>query len=205
MDWFMVSYFIFMSSYFIVITLVFISSSLWKLYYCLELQWMMILLFFIIAYSIYKGLFHFLIINLFVSILVVFGFIFISIISTIIGCYGKLGYFPFIVISLLIYNSCSFIFMIYDYLNKTVYFIIVNNIININLLYYGIDYVIILFSLLCYYFIFYYLIVIKVLLFSISYYIIILLLILFSFNIILLSFTYYFIYYSFILSFLSFI
>lgn len=109
---------------------------------------MMIVLFFIIAYSIYKGLFNYCLINLFVSILLLFGFIFICLLSIIIGCYGKLGYFPFIIIQLLIYSSSSFVFIIYDYFNKIILFNVVNTIININLLYYGIDYVIILFNFL---------------------------------------------------------
>lgn len=106
----------------------------------------MIVLFFIIAYSIYSGLFNYLITNLFVSILIIIGFIIICLSSIIMGCYGKLGYFPFIIILLLIYSLSSFVFIIYDYFNKICYFNTFNIIININLLYYGIDYVIMLFN-----------------------------------------------------------
>ncbi len=154
----------------------------------------MIVLFFIIAYSIYRGLFNYLITNLFVSLLLSFGFIFICLWSIIIACYGKLGYFPFIIITLLIYSSSSFVFMIYDYLNKTCYFNALNIIINMNLLYYGLEFIIILFNFPIILFFSLFINSIKHLFFIISFFTLLLILFLITINKLLYSLNYFFYY-----------
>jgi hypothetical protein len=86
-----------------IILLILITSSLWSIYFYLELHWMLLSLLLIIGNSVYRGLLNHLIINSIISIWLTSGIIFYNSLLFIIAVYGKLGYFPFIIILLFIF------------------------------------------------------------------------------------------------------
>ena len=98
-----------------------VSSSLWFIYFYIELQWMLLSLALIIGNSVYKGFFNYYFINNIISIWIVIGLLFNNSICFIIGSYGKLGFFPFIILYCIIYNCGSYFFIIFDYINKWTY------------------------------------------------------------------------------------
>jgi hypothetical protein len=153
------------------ITLLFIlfSSSLWSIYFFIELQWMLLSLLLILGNSVYKGFFNYYILNNIISIYLMIGLLFNNSIFFVVGFYGKLGFFPFIIIYSIVYNSASYLFILLDYINKWTYInlfiILINTTLFINL-----DYILLLFNLFLLLFILQLIISIKHLL-VISYYI----------------------------------
>jgi len=96
-------------------------SSLYSFYFYFELQWMLISLLFIIGNAVYRGLISYLIVNSIISIWLLSSIISVNSFLFILSLYSKLGYFPFIFISLFIYNSSSFMFILLDLMFKWCY------------------------------------------------------------------------------------
>lgn len=126
------------------LSFIIITSSLWSIYFSLELQWMLLSVFFIIGSSVYRGLLNYLIINCIISILLINGTVFCNSLFFILGLYGKIGYLPFIIIILFIYNSSSFVFLIIDLINKWTYINILITLFNISIFFIIVDYSLIL-------------------------------------------------------------
>jgi len=99
----------------------FFTSSFWVLYFGLELQWML-LCNFIIVYSIWRGLMNYVVLNSILSIWFIVGILLSSSLILVYGCFGKVGYFPFILVLSYQYYSSNYIWIIYDQLNKWGYF-----------------------------------------------------------------------------------
>lgn len=130
--------------YIINLSFILITSALWSIYFCFELQWMLLSLFFIIGNSVYRGLLNYLIINCIISILIINGIIFCNSLFFIVGLYGKIGYFPFIIIIIFIYNSSSYLFLIMDLINKWTYINILITVFNISIFFISQDYLLII-------------------------------------------------------------
>jgi len=114
---------IYLSFSFILLTFtIFLSSSIYIIYYCLELQWMLLLVFFIIGTSIYRGLLNYLIINGWLSILLIIGILLSNSIFLILAIFGKIGYYPFFLLISFLYYCSSYLFIIFDLINKLSYF-----------------------------------------------------------------------------------
>lgn len=104
-------------------------SSLFSFYFYFELQWIIISYLFIIGNSLYRGLISYFIINSIISIWLLIAIISSNSFLFILSLYSKLGYFPFILIYLVIINSSSFIFIFIDIIFKWCY---INALINWN-------------------------------------------------------------------------
>lgn len=121
-------------AFYIVLTCtIFISSSIYIIYYCLEIQWMLLLVFFIIGTSIYRGLLNYLILNGWLSILLIIGILLSNSIFLILAIYGKIGYYPFFLLISFIYYCSSYLFIIFDLINKLSYFTSFIMILNISI------------------------------------------------------------------------
>jgi len=83
---------------------------------------MLLAIFFIIGTSIFRGSLNYLIINAILSIGLIIGILMSNSLLLIISCYGKVGYYPFFsVLSMLFYNT-SYLFILFDLINKWAYF-----------------------------------------------------------------------------------
>ena len=112
---------------------IFVSSSIYIIYYCLELQWMLLLFFFVIGTSIYRGLLNYLILNGWLSILLIIGILLSNSIFLILAIYGKIGYYPFFLLISFLYYCSSYLFIIFDLINKLSYFTSFLMILNISI------------------------------------------------------------------------
>ena len=119
--------------------IIFLTSSLWILYFGLELQWMLLSIFFIIGSSVFRGLLNYLIINGILSIWLNIGIWMSHSLFFIIGCFGKVGYFPFFLVFAYLLYVASYPFSIFDILNKWAYFSSFLIILNISI-FQGLDY-----------------------------------------------------------------
>ena len=90
------------------------SSSLWTLYFGLELQWMLLTIFFIIGSSVCRGLFNYLILNGILSISLILGILFSNSLFFILACFGKIGYFPFFLVLACLWYCSSYLFLMID-------------------------------------------------------------------------------------------
>jgi len=99
-----------------------ITSSLWTLYFGLELQWMLLTIFIIHGSSVWRGLLNYLMMNGIISIWLIIGILLSNSLFFILGSLGKVGYFPFYIVLGYQYYSSSYIWMIYDLMNKWAYF-----------------------------------------------------------------------------------
>jgi len=99
-----------------------ITSSLWTLYFGLELQWMLLTIFIINGSSVWRGLLNYLMMNGIISIWLIIGILLSNSLFFILGSLGKVGYFPFYIVLGYQYYSSSYIWMIYDLMNKWAYF-----------------------------------------------------------------------------------
>jgi len=97
------------------------TFSLWIFYFGLELQWMLLTIHFIIDCSIHRGLFNYLILNSILGIWLMIGILFGNSIFYILGVFGKIGYFPFFLILCSVWYYSSYVFLIYDLINKWAY------------------------------------------------------------------------------------
>ncbi len=79
---------------------------------------MLLAIFFIIGTAIFRGLLNYLIMNAILSIGLIIGILMSNSLLLIISCFGKVGYYPFfLVVSMLFYNS-SYLFILFDLINK---------------------------------------------------------------------------------------
>ena len=128
--------------------IIYFTLSLWTLYYSLELQWMLLAIFFIIGTSIFRGLLNYLIINAILSIGLIIGILMSNSLLLIISCYGKVGYYPFfLVLSMLFYNT-SYLFILFDLINKWAYFSSFILILNISIFFRCSEYWLVLINLM---------------------------------------------------------
>ena len=104
-------------SYFILI-----ASSLWTLYFGLELQWMFLSIFIIIGSSVWRGLLNYLVLNSILSTLLISGLLLSNFVLFIYSVLSKVGFFPFILLLSYQYYSSSYVWIFFDLLNKWVYF-----------------------------------------------------------------------------------
>ena len=79
---------------------------------------MLLALYFIIGTAIYRGLMNYLIMNAILSVGLIVGIIMSNILLLVVSCYGKVGYYPSIIVVSLLYYSCSYIFIVFDLINK---------------------------------------------------------------------------------------
>ena len=83
---------------------------------------MLLAIFFIIGTAIFRGSLNYLIMNAILSIGLVTSLLMSNSLLLIISCYGKVGYYPFFsVLSMLFYNT-SYLYIIFDLINKWAYF-----------------------------------------------------------------------------------
>jgi len=108
--------------YLIIVFWLLFTFSLWIFYFGLELQWMILLIMFIIDASVHRGLFNYLMLNSIIGIWLMIGILFGSSILYIMSIYGKIGFFPFFLILCFLWYSSSYIFLIFDLINKWAYF-----------------------------------------------------------------------------------
>ena len=94
------------------------TSSLWTLYFGLELQWMLLTIYIIIGSSVWRGLLNYLMLNGILSIWLIIGILLSNSLFFILGCFGKVGYFPFFLILGYQYYSSSYLWMVFDLINK---------------------------------------------------------------------------------------
>ena len=79
---------------------------------------MLLSIFFIIGSSIFRGSLNYIIMNAILTIGLIIGILMSNSLLFIISCYGKVGFYPFIlIVSLLFYNS-SYLFILFDLINK---------------------------------------------------------------------------------------
>ena len=97
------------------------ASSLWTLYFGLELQWMFLSAFIIIGSSLWRGLLNYLILNGILSALLILAVLFINLWLFIFGVFSKVGYFPWFLILSYQYYSSSYLWIFFDVINKWAY------------------------------------------------------------------------------------
>ena len=90
-------------------------------FYTLELQWVLLALFFIVSIAVFRGLLNYLILNLVISISFVLGIVTCNSLLCIISCYGKVGYYPFFLLLVMLYYNTSNLFILFDLINKWAY------------------------------------------------------------------------------------
>ena len=79
---------------------------------------MLLGIFFIIGTSIFRGSLNYLIMNAILSIGSITSILMSNSLLLTIGCYGKVGYYPFFsLLSMLFYNT-SYLYIIFDLINK---------------------------------------------------------------------------------------
>ena len=83
---------------------------------------MLLAIFFIITNAIFRGSLNYLTLHYLISIGLIIGILMSNSLLLIISSYGKVGYYPFFsVLSMLFYNS-SYLFILFDLINKWAYF-----------------------------------------------------------------------------------
>lgn len=98
------------------------ASSLWTLYFGLELQWMFLIIFIIAGSSVWRGLLNYLILNGILSTLLIISLLLNNYVLFIFGLFGKVGFFPFFVLLSYQYCSSSYLWIFFDLINKWAYF-----------------------------------------------------------------------------------
>ncbi len=94
---------------------------------------MLLAIFFIIGTAIFRGSLNYSIINAILSIGSIISILMSNSILLMISCYGKVGYYPFFsVLSMLFYNS-SYLFILFDLINKWAYFSSFTLILNVSI------------------------------------------------------------------------
>ena len=94
---------------------------------------MLLAIFFIIGTAIFRGSLNYIIINAILSIGSISGIYMSNSLLLIISCYGKVGYYPFFsLLSMLFYNT-SYLFILFDLINKLAYFSSFTLILNVSI------------------------------------------------------------------------
>jgi len=83
---------------------------------------MLLTIFFIIGSSVCRGLFNYLILNGILSISLILGILLSNSLFFILGCFGKIGYFPFLLVLACLWYCSSYLFLMIDLINKWAYF-----------------------------------------------------------------------------------
>ena len=83
---------------------------------------MLLLAFFIVGSSIYRGLLNYLALNGWLSILLVVGVLLGNSVLLLLAVYGKIGYYPFLLVLSFLYYCSSYAFVLFDLANKLSYF-----------------------------------------------------------------------------------
>lgn len=109
---------------------------------------MVLFLFFIIGSSVYRGALNYLILNGWLSILLVFGILISNSIFLILAIYGKIGYYPFFLLLAFLYHCSSFKFILLDLVNKITYFASFVIIFNLSMYFSTFDLWLLLFNLI---------------------------------------------------------
>ena len=79
---------------------------------------MLLAIFFIIGTAIFRGLLNYLIMNAILSIGSITSPLISNSLLLIISCYGKVGYYPFFTIIYLLFYNTSYLFILFDVINK---------------------------------------------------------------------------------------
>ena len=109
---------------------------------------MLLAIFFIIGTAIFRGSLNYIIINAILSIGSISGIYMSNSLLLIISCYGKVGYYPFFsVLSMLFYNT-SYLFILFDLINKRAYFSSFTLILNVSIFFRCSEYWIVLINLM---------------------------------------------------------
>ena len=87
---------------------------------------MLLAIFFIIGIGIFRGPLNYVIVNAILNIGLVTSLIMSNSLTLLISCYGKVGYYPFFLVLSIIYFSISYLFILFDVINKQVYISILN-------------------------------------------------------------------------------
>jgi hypothetical protein len=109
---------------------------------------MVLFLFFIIGSSVYRGALNYLILNGWLSILLVLGILISNSIFLILAIYGKIGYYPFFLLLAFLYHCSSFKFILLDLVNKITYFASFVIIFNLSMYFSTFDLWLLLFNLI---------------------------------------------------------
>ena len=109
---------------------------------------MLLAIFFIIGTAIFRGSLNYLIINAILSIGSIISILMSNSLLFIISCYGKVGYYPFFpILSMLFYNT-SYLFILFDLINKRAYFSSFTLILNVSIFFRCSEYWLILINLM---------------------------------------------------------
>ena len=109
---------------------------------------MLLAIFFIIGTAIFRGSLNYIIINAILSIGSISSIYMSNSLLLIISCYGKVGYYPFFsVLSMLFYNT-SYLFILFDLINKRAYFSSFTLILNVSIFFRCSEYWIVLINLM---------------------------------------------------------
>ena len=79
---------------------------------------MLLLAFFIVGSSIYRGLLNYLALNGWLSILLVVGVLLGNSVLLLLAVYGKIGYYPFFLVLSFLYYCSSYAFVLFDLLTS---------------------------------------------------------------------------------------
>ena len=83
---------------------------------------MLLTIFFIIGSSVCRALFNYLILNGILSISLILGILLSNSLFFILGAFGKIGYFPFLLVLACLWYCSSYLFLMIDLINKWAYF-----------------------------------------------------------------------------------
>ena len=109
---------------------------------------MLLAIFFIIGTAIFRGSLNYIIINAILSIGSISSIYMSNSLLLIISCYGKVGYYPFFsVLSMLFYNT-SYLFILFDLINKRAYFSSFTLILNVSIFFRCSEYWLVLINLM---------------------------------------------------------
>jgi len=109
---------------------------------------MLLAIFFIIGTAIFRGSLNYIIINAILSIGLISAILMSNSLLLIISCYGKVGYYPFfLVLSMLFYNT-SYLFILFDLINKLAYFSSFTLILNVSIFFRCSEYWLVLINLM---------------------------------------------------------
>ena len=109
---------------------------------------MLLAIFFIIGTAIFRGLLNYLIMNAILSIGSITSLLMSNSLLLIISCYGKVGYYPFFsILSMLFYNT-SYLYIIFDLINKWAYFSSFTLILNVSIFFRCSEYILVLINLM---------------------------------------------------------
>lgn len=126
--------------YFQLLLFMFFSSSLLTWFFIMELQWMVLLILFLIGNSIWRGCLTYLLMNSIISVFLFIGILMSNSLIFLLSCFGKIGNFPLFCVIAYFYFCASYIFLIYDIISKFSYFLSIFVILNHSIFFHSYDY-----------------------------------------------------------------